>query len=287
MRFLIWLIIVAVVFGGGYFAASHFVDQKVDGEIKDNLEHANRSLIVDYRKAHYDLLSKVTTISNVDISRPNESRGVRIEKATIHHLNDTFPRSAHFTAEGIKIDYLSRIPQVQSQFEALGIDNTPMTLELDYTYSLSKKRLEIRKLVFGSEELGFIEFSGVFSDFDTRKYDINEKLNPIAILGFSLEEAMLKFEDAGIGSRYTEQQARASGMSVENWIKQLGESLGEALDATNNDFNSDLVDDLTDFLSNPKNVQIELSPSNPVSLAELVYAKNEQLPELLGLDVDN
>ncbi|MEM7012479.1 MAG: hypothetical protein AAF585_13460, partial [Verrucomicrobiota bacterium] len=267
MRFIMWLILFGVVFGGGFFATNFLINQNIEDEVTDHLQNSH-SLLVDCRKVHYNLLTKTTTVSGVDIKRPNESRGVRIEKATILRLDDVFPRAVHFTARGVEVYYLTQIPQIQDHLDALGINGESMNVELSYLYNPGKKRLEIRKFSYGSEEIGFLEFTGVFTNFDAQRYDLNEEFNPLGVLGFSIEKAVLKFEDAGIGARYTEQQARSSGLSVENWIKQQGEGFRKAFKAEEIEFNSNLAEDLTNFLSDPKSIQIHVAPGKVSSKAE-------------------
>lgn len=286
--FLLWLVILAALLGGGYFLANSMIDRSMKQGIDIKLAKLSRTFEITYDRVHYNMLTQQSELYGIRARVRGAANTLKIEKAVLLRIDDEFPNIAHFTATGVQIEQLTNLPIVRQRLDALGLGDLPLDLELDYEYDSYKNRVEVRNLTLKAENLGQIKLAFELLEFDARDFKLKEEgFNPLAVLDLTLKMAQVEYDDRGLATRIIEQESAAAGQRPEVWIEAQMKLLSEQYDTAANPSNAQLAGSLERFLRSPATLKVVARPTEPASLVQLIFTRRAKIPQVLGTQVTN
>ncbi|MFT5466492.1 MAG: hypothetical protein ACI8UO_001592 [Verrucomicrobiales bacterium] len=275
------LILLLGLAGAAYLITHKVKNRGVREEVGKILQDMPDGFSLKWDDVKYSLYTKETSLHGVELKVKDSLYSVRMDRVVLIDLDNNFPQVVHFKGEGLRLNFLGGYPMIAEQLEALGIDDVPFDIEMSFRYK--SRELLIRNLELSAPDIGKLKLALQITNFDIYRVNFAEEVVATDILQLSLDSADLEFENGGIADRYITQQARAAGLEPEAWIDDRANAFATTFGGADVGYNVALGDALRRFLSKPDRIEIGAHPSKPVSYVKTIYARPEEMLELLGI----
>lgn len=282
-RSLTSVILLLALAGGAFLITNKIKNDKVRKEIGGYLLRMPEGYRLRWDDLKYNLFTKETTLHGIRVEKKEGPVLAKMEEAVLISITADFPKSGHFSATGVTLDFLTAFPSVAQQLQALGIDKELFDVEMEFAFK--NKELQLRNLELSAPEIGKLRLSFAITEYDVYRIDFSKEVTPTELHRVSLESLDLSFEDDGVTQRYITQQARAAGKEPEAWIEEKAASFVASFGGEDVEYNIALGQELREYLQSPDSIQVQISPRTPVSYGEMLFAKPGELPEMLNLKI--
>ncbi|HWJ76215.1 MAG TPA: hypothetical protein VNX29_23880 [Kaistia sp.] len=180
--------------------------------------------------------------------------------------------------------------QAKATLDQLGYTSLLVNVNIEGGYDPTKETATIRKIEIDGKDMGKLTITGSFGGLTRDKLQSSDAVNNVASTA-TLENASVRFENAGIAEKILEMQAKSMGTTRDSLAMMLPAALPLAfgqLNITDEAFQKKTVDAVTAFLKDPKSFTVTLNPPTPVPLESLGHqamSSPSSIPGLLAIDV--
>lgn len=231
---------------------------------------------------------KNLTLSNVTVDAEGEKVKVReIAIADFAQANN-MPLSLSFGIHGLLIDPKS-MPDADARegLEKLGYDTLSLDMELSYAHNPDTKRLSVKRVAVGGENIGRLALS-----FDLGNVDAAAIADPVSALAAAqtatLEQMELRYDDSSLAGRLLKAAATEAGVGEaelkSSLLSQVAFSSAQAPDVP---LTKDVMDSAIAFINNPQSLSLRMRPARPLPLGQLMALSQDPtvLAQVLGMSV--
>ncbi len=236
------------------------------------------------------------TVSGITGSLGYDASGQAIE------LSTSIPR--------IDISTEQATPKMRAQLAAAGLSELSLSVRIRGSWNMQSGRLALDEYRLGAKDAGAVNLAMAFEGYtpqlsqqmrelarkreavDANDVEAKKQLSGemMAALGqMRIASAKLEFEDGAVTRRLLATQAEAMGVTPEELAASLPAMLGGYLAmAGNQQFADQAISALGAFLANPGKLTLNLGPTQPLAVTQLVEAvlnAPETIVPLLGANI--
>lgn len=243
---------------------------------------------------------KLTPFSHFEIAgisatnKKDQPEPVKVDKVAIDLTNvvDGQPGDVKFSVAGVSVPQavIATEPQAKATLDQLGYQSLLLNFNVGASYDNAKQSLSINEIEADGKDMGKLTITGSFGGLPREKLQSQDDMSALASTA-TLENATIRFEDAGIANKVLEMQAKSMGTTRDSLAMMLPAALPLGFSQLNiNDaaFQQKVVDAVTAFLKDPKSFTVSLKPAQPVliqSIGQSAMSDPSSIPGLLGIDV--
>jgi hypothetical protein len=284
---------------GGFTAASISFDagKVVDKETTISWDKGLFKDAVVPAPSEINSKAKITPFSNMEMSTINvvsteTPAPITIDSVSVA-LGDVIegaPNDGQLRVSGVNIpgDVLKSDEQTKDWVEKLGYDKLTFDVGIDGAYDNAKQSFTFRSISFDGKDVGKLNITGTFGGLPRDKLQDPDKLSELAATA-TVDNAKIRFDNAGIVGRVIEMQAKAMGATSEQFVEQISGALPLLLSVVGNQgFQDRIATAATAFLKDPKSLTITAAPGNPVPIMQIFGAAStapQTLPDVLAVDI--
>jgi hypothetical protein len=172
--------------------------------------------------------------------------------------------------------------------KALGITEVVWSDETRLYWDEATKDLHLERLELDIEGIGVAEASARFGNVPKELFEDPQGQGQMALVVAQFVEAKVKFTDDGVTENGLAHIAGEENIPVSVFREALAEQAAQATAPIQNAAFTDMVRTaVSDFLKNPGEINLTLTPSAPVPVAQIVgsLAAPQTLPDLLNVKV--
>ncbi|WEK48666.1 MAG: hypothetical protein P0Y66_12635 [Candidatus Kaistia colombiensis] len=241
--------------------------------------------------------AKITPFSNMEISAINVASAEAPAPITVDSVNVTLgdiiegaPNDGQLRITGVNVpgEVLKSDEQTKDWVEQLGYDKLNFDVGIDGAYDNSKQTFTFRSISLDGKDVGKLVITGTFGGLPREKLQDPEKLSELAATA-TVDNAKIRFDNAGIVGRIIEMQAKAMGATSDQFVEQISGALPLLLSVVGNQgFQDRIATAATAFLKDPKSLTITAAPGNPVPIMQIFGAAStapQTLPDVLAVDI--
>jgi hypothetical protein len=284
---------------GGFTAASISFDagKVVDKETTISWDKGSFKDAVVPAPSEINSKAKITPFSNMEMSTINVVSTETPAPITIDSVNvalgdviEGAPNDGQLRVSGVNIpgDVLKSDEQTKDWVEKLGYDKLTFDVGIDGAYDNSKQSFTFRSISFDGKDVGKLNITGTFGGLPRDKLQDPDKLSELAATA-TVDNAKIRFDNAGIVGRVIEMQAKAMGATSEQFVEQISGALPLLLSVVGNQgFQDRIATAATAFLKDPQSLTITAAPGNPVPIMQIFGAAStapQTLPDVLAVDI--
>lgn len=187
--------------------------------------------------------------------------------------------------QGLSLKQQGAPADMAAYMAGLGYQDVALNLRLAAEVDLQSQRLLLRELALDSPQMGSLQLGLELSGFRIDPAKLSRMPLWSLLLAqrsVALVAAKLTYRDASLAGRLLADQARRGGMSTQDFTKELiariaaaARDLGPGVDS--------LAAALTTFLRQPGQLQVSLSPAQPLGLLGIALLKPREVAERLGI----
>ena len=176
------------------------------------------------------------------------------------------------------------------QIESLGYTSLDISLDSEFHYSAEGSgEAVIDRFRLAMVDAGELSISGRIGGIPPTVLENPEKSGEQLLSTATINAATIRLDNDSLVERLLEQQAKAAGMSVEDFRKQVSAMLPAMLAALQApEFEKEVAGAVSAFLADPQSLSIIAAPQAPVLIAQVVglaMSAPNQIPAVLGLKV--
>lgn len=243
--------------------------------------------------------TKMTPFSHFELAGLNFSKKDMPDPVTIDQIAidlgnvvDGAPNDGKLAVTGITVpgSLLATDEQAKAVMSELGYNNLSLNLAIDGGYDTAKSALTIRGITLDGKDIGKLAITGTFGGLPRDKLQNPDQMQELAPTA-TIENASVRFDDAGITNRVLDMQAKQMGATRETLATMLPAALPLAfgqVGITDQAFQQKVVDAVGAFLKDPKSITIKLAPAAPVLLMQVgqaAMAAPDSVLSMLAVDV--
>ena len=210
----------------------------------------------------------------------------------LSNVVDGTPNDGKLQITGIAIPQavIATEAQAKATLDQLGYTSLLLNVAIDGGYDEAKQSATIRQIEVDGKDMGKLTITGSFGGLTREKLQSTDAMKNVASTA-TLENASVRFENAGIAEKLLDMQAKSMGATRDSLAMMLPAALPLAfsqLNITDEAFQSKVVGAVTAFLKDPKSFTVSLKPATPVlleSLGQQAMASPSSIPSLLAIDV--
>ena len=243
--------------------------------------------------------AKLTPFSRFELTGLSISQASTPDPVTIADISvdlgnviDGAPNDGKLNITGINVpgSVLAADEQTKTMFADLGYSSLLLNLAIDGGYDSSKSALTIRGITIDGKDMGKLAIGGTFGGLPREKLQNPDQMDELAPTA-TLENAQIRFEDAGLTNRILDMQAKQMGATRETLATMLPAALPLAFgqfNITDQAFQQKVVDAVGAFLKDPKSLTIKMMPAAPVQLMQIgqtAMTSPDSALSMLAIDV--
>ncbi len=234
-------------------------------------------------------IATITATNKKDQPEPVTIANVAID---LSNVVDGMANDGKLQISGISIPaaVIATEPQAKATLDQLGYTSLFLNVNIDGGYDEAKQAAAIRQIEVDGKDMGKLTITGSFGGLTREKLQSTEAMKSLQST-VTLENASVRFENAGIAEKLLDMQAKSMGATRDSLAMMLPAALPLAfgqLNITDTAFQQKVVDAVTAFLKDPKSFTISLKPATPVlleSLGQQAMSSPSSIPGLLAIDV--
>ncbi len=220
---------------------------------------------------------------------------IRKISASIDGRSGDFVTSGSFRIEGIEADADKIGDDAAKELQKLGYSHLDLSASGSGTWDFDTGIAKISDLTINGPHMVSLSISlelvGLTKDtvekLTAAQGDTDKSM--AAVQGTSVNNIRIHLKNDSLVDRLLDKQAKDSGTSREDLVKQISSSLPMMLSMLKNEaFEKKVADSVTTFLEDPKSLTIEAKPANPVPFAMLMgtaMMAPQTLPQVLGVGI--
>ncbi|MCX5493445.1 hypothetical protein OSH11_01880 [Kaistia dalseonensis] len=284
---------------GGFTATSIAFDngQMVDGErtVTWATGISNDAIVPDPTEMHST--AKITPFSHFAITSIKAADKTSPDPVTIGSVSidlgnvvDGAPNEGKLAVTGINIpgSVLRQDEQTKDWVDQLGYQELTLDVAIDGSFDSSKDSLQIRTITIDGKDVGKLAINGDFGGLPRQKLQNPDQLKELASTA-TIQNATIRFDNAGIVQRVIEMQAKAMGATSEQFVEQISGALPLLLSALGNQgFQDKIASAASVFLKDPKSLTITATPGTPVPIMQIIGAAGtapQTIPDILSVGI--
>lgn len=241
--------------------------------------------------------SKITPFSNMEMSTISVASAETPSPITVDNVSvalgdivEGAPNDGQLRITGVTVpgDVLKSDEQTKDWVEQLGYDKLNFDVGIDGAYDNSKQSFTFRSISLDGKDVGKLVITGTFGGLPRDKLQDPDKLSELVATA-TVDNAKIRFDNAGIVGRVIEMQAKAMGATSDQFVDQISGALPLLLSVVGNQgFQDRIATAATAFLKDPKSLTITAAPGNPVPIMQIFGAAStapQTLPDVLAVDI--
>lgn len=231
----------------------------------------------------------ITATNKKDQPEPVKVDSVSVD---LSGVVDGTPSDLKFSVAGISVPQavIATEPQAKATLDQLGYQSLLLNFNVGGGYDAAKQTVTIRQIEIDGKDMGTLTVTGSFGGVPREKLQSSDAMKNVADT-MTLENASVRFENAGIAEKVLDMQAKSMGTTRDSLAMMLPAALPLAfsqLNITDTAFQQKVIDAVTAFLKDPKSFTVTLNPPTPVllqSIGQQAMASPSSIPGLLAIDV--
>lgn len=229
-------------------------------------------------------------VEGLDVTIPESGR-TQIGRAemSVSTTVPPIPTSYYVKNDGVRIPAAALDDKDMEDFlKALGITEVVWSDETRLYWDEATKDLHLERLKLDIEGIGVAEASARFGNVPKELFEDPQGQGQMALVVAQFVEAKVKFTDDGVTENGLAHIAGEENIPVSVFREALAEQAAQATAPIQNAAFTDMVRTaVSDFLKNPGEINLTLTPSAPVPVAQIVgsLAAPQTLPDLLNVKV--
>lgn len=284
---------------GGFTASSIAFD---DGSVVDGDRTvswatgiANDSIVPDPSEMHST--AKLTPFSHfaiggikvVDKTAPDPVTVASVS-VDLGDVVDGAPNQGKLAIAGVNIpgSVLRADEQTKDWVDQLGYDDLTLDIGIAGSIDSSNDTVQISNITIDGKDVGKLDIAGKFGGMPRQKLQNADQLKELASTA-TVENATIRFDNAGIVQRVIGMQAKAMGATPEQFVDQISGALPLLLSAIGNPgFQDKIASAASVFLKDPKSLTITATPGNPVPIMQVIGAAGtapQTIPDILSVGI--
>ncbi|GAB7079336.1 hypothetical protein [Megalodesulfovibrio paquesii] len=270
-------VVLAVLLGGGYFAAQIAADRLVDQKLQDVLRRAGDTARVQYRDLHVNLLRQSVTLADVAIQL-KDGRHATIGSLVVRNVDRKHTKPPHYlTLEmqdlTIPVDarnFQENLPAAQE----LGLPAIVVDMAVDYRYEPEANRLTVSEFDVDIAEGGSFRMAFALENFSVEGLK-QQRFDELTLKSLSVEykdKTILRGVLLAAG-----EEEKELLRYVEDWLQEEVALASQKQDAAA----VSSLQALLRYLQNPAGFSMDVTLKQPLTMAKINPIK--KISELLGL----
>jgi len=307
-RWLIGLVVVAVLAGGGYVAADYYANAKVSQQAERFARDMRRQgRAFTYESVKADLLGRAVVMKNVVFVTRDGQRMTAASLAVkdFDFLNGAQPRYADFEVKGAELPTallaelggLQRglggfvkistgpLGEAQRLLESAGYKRTKSDLSVSYRYDEATKEFEIRDVKLDIADLGRITFALKLGNVPSPDARGGAQLLSTGMQA-TLVGASLGFQDRSLVSRLLKAYAAQKRIPEADALARVLRDFRYDRDQARDPAAREAIEAVMRFIERPTEIRIALEPKEPVPLLSgAMGVMSGRLKETFGMRI--
>ena len=247
---------------------------------------ASSVLDISYAKVNFDMLSRDTRISDIQVSPKGTKEKITIREVILKDVDtaSATPEYLAVAAKGIEVDVASMGDMADSLKKLGYTDKMVYDLAVDYRYNPQKQELTINKLWIAAKDVCRIDLTLHLGNL---KFDPNQALGLLfSYPGITVQAGEITYRDGSLVQRIMDAEAKEAHQDIREYKTTLIQGIEEGIADKDDASVKKILADIEKFINNPKEITLSVSPSKPQSLGSIMQGNDlKEIIQLLNLRV--